>query len=156
VFTLGHNVRSPEEVDAVMARAEKAGATIVKPATKEFWGGYAGYFQDPDQHLWEVLWNPQFLPPDSATPSSGDSQAPPEQRPGSEGPIAADPQQHQHVADVMAAWGTKIARRLARSAPVVSLRLHRSPRTAPGNLRRIGRKRRSTPVPLGASAAPAW
>jgi uncharacterized glyoxalase superfamily protein PhnB len=63
-FTLGHNVRSPEEVDAVMARAEKAGATIVKPATKTFWGGYAGYFQDPDQHLWEVLWNPQFLPPD--------------------------------------------------------------------------------------------
>jgi catechol 2,3-dioxygenase-like lactoylglutathione lyase family enzyme len=63
-FTLGHNVRSPEEVDAVMARAEKAGATIVKRAAKTFWGGYAGYFQDPDQHLWEVLWNPQLLPPD--------------------------------------------------------------------------------------------
>lgn len=63
-FTLGHNVRSPEEVDAVMDRAAKAGATIVKPATKTFWGGYAGYFQDPDKHLWEVLYNPGFLPAD--------------------------------------------------------------------------------------------
>lgn len=61
-FTLGHNVRSTAEVDAVMAQAKKAGATIVKPAQKTFWGGYAGYFQDPDGHLWEVLWNPQFLP----------------------------------------------------------------------------------------------
>jgi uncharacterized protein len=61
-FTLGHNVRSPEEVDAVMAQAKKAGAVIVKPAAKTFWGGYAGYFQDPDHHLWEVVWNPQALP----------------------------------------------------------------------------------------------
>lgn len=61
-FTLGHNVRSTEEVDAVMAQARKAGAVIVKPAGNTFWGGYAGYFQDPDQHLWEVLWNPQLLP----------------------------------------------------------------------------------------------
>lgn len=61
-FTLGRNVRSTEEVDAVMAQAKKAGATIVKPAAKTFWGGYAGYFQDPDGHLWEVLWNPQFMP----------------------------------------------------------------------------------------------
>jgi catechol 2,3-dioxygenase-like lactoylglutathione lyase family enzyme len=61
-FTLGHNVRSPAEVDAVMAQAKNAGAVIVKPAAKTFWGGYAGYFQDPDQHLWEVLWNPQLLP----------------------------------------------------------------------------------------------
>jgi catechol 2,3-dioxygenase-like lactoylglutathione lyase family enzyme len=61
-FTLGHNVRSQAEVDAVMAQAKKAGAVIVKPATKTFWGGYAGYFKDPDQHLWEVLYNPQFLP----------------------------------------------------------------------------------------------
>jgi hypothetical protein len=61
-FTLGHNVRSQVEVDAVMVQAKKAGAVIVKPAAKTFWGGYAGYFQDPDQHLWEVLWNPQFLP----------------------------------------------------------------------------------------------
>lgn len=61
-FTLGHNVASAQEVDAVMDQARKAGATIVKPAQKTFWGGYAGYFQDPDQHLWEVVWNPQFLP----------------------------------------------------------------------------------------------
>ncbi len=61
-FTLGHNVRSTAEVDAVMTQAKKAGAVIVKPAQKTFWGGYAGYFQDPDGHLWEVLWNPQFLP----------------------------------------------------------------------------------------------
>ncbi len=61
-LTLGHNVRSIAEVDAVMDQAEKAGATIVKPAEKTAWGGYAGYFQDPDQHLWEVVWNPQALP----------------------------------------------------------------------------------------------
>jgi catechol 2,3-dioxygenase-like lactoylglutathione lyase family enzyme len=61
-ITLGHNLRSTEEVDAVMAQARQAGAAIVKAAHKTFWGGYAGYFQDPDGHLWEVLWNPQFLP----------------------------------------------------------------------------------------------
>jgi len=59
-FTLGHNVASREEVDAVMAQAEKAGAKIVKQAGNTFWGGYAGYFQDPDDHLWEIAWNPQF------------------------------------------------------------------------------------------------
>ena len=59
-FTLGHNVRSREEVDRVMAQAARAGATVVKPAAPTFWGGYAGYFQDPDGHLWEVAWNPQF------------------------------------------------------------------------------------------------
>lgn len=59
-FTLGHNVSSKQEVDAVMALAERAGATIIKPAADTFWGGYAGYFQDPDHHLWEVVWNPQF------------------------------------------------------------------------------------------------
>ena len=59
-FTIGHNVASKEEVDAVMAQAKNAGAHIVKPATATFWGGYAGYFQDPDQHLWEVVWNPEF------------------------------------------------------------------------------------------------
>ena len=63
-LTIGHNVRSPEEVDAVMEQAKRAGATIVKPAGKTFWGGYAGYFQDPDDHLWEVAWNPAMLPPD--------------------------------------------------------------------------------------------
>lgn len=59
-FTLGHNVSSRVEVDQVMAEARSAGATIVKPAQETFWGGYAGYFQDPDGHLWEVAWNPQF------------------------------------------------------------------------------------------------
>ena len=63
-FTLGHHVRTKEEVDAVMGQAERAGARIVKRAESTFWGGYAGYFQDPDGHLWEVLWNPQFLPKD--------------------------------------------------------------------------------------------
>ena len=62
--SLAHNVRSKAEVDAVMAQARGAGARIVKPAADTFWGGYAGYFQDPDQHLWEVAWNPQFLPPE--------------------------------------------------------------------------------------------
>jgi len=62
-FTLGHNVRSREEVDAVMKQAAAAGATIVKPAGDTFWGGYAGYFEDPDQHVWEVVWNPQFTLP---------------------------------------------------------------------------------------------
>ena len=63
-FTIGHNVKTKEEVDLVMAQAEKAGARVVKGAGPTFWGGYAGYFQDPDGHLWEVLWNPQFLPKD--------------------------------------------------------------------------------------------
>ena len=61
---LAHNVRSQAEVDQVLAEAKKAGATIVKPAEKTFYGGYAGYFSDPDQHLWEVAWNPQMLPED--------------------------------------------------------------------------------------------
>lgn len=63
-FTLGHNVASKTEVDAVMAQAKKAGAAIVKPAQEAFWGGYAGYFQDPDGHLWEVAWNPQWPLPE--------------------------------------------------------------------------------------------
>ena len=63
-FTLGHNVGSAKEVDAAMAQAKKAGAKLVKPAAKTFWGGYAGYFQDPDGHLWEVAWNPQWTTPD--------------------------------------------------------------------------------------------
>jgi uncharacterized protein len=62
--SLGHNVSSRAEVDAVMHQAESAGAVIVKPAQDTFWGGYAGYFADPDGHLWEVVWNPQMLPPD--------------------------------------------------------------------------------------------
>lgn len=59
-FTLGHNVASKTEVDAVMEQARIAGAVIVKAAHDTFWGGYAGYFQDPDRHLWEVVWNPQW------------------------------------------------------------------------------------------------
>ena len=59
-LSIGHNVSSTTEVDAVMAEAEVAGAKIVKAAHETFWGGYAGYFQDPDQHLWEVVWNPQL------------------------------------------------------------------------------------------------
>lgn len=57
---LAHNVSSRDAVDAVMGEAERAGAGIVKPAQDTFWGGYAGYFQDPDGHVWEVAWNPQF------------------------------------------------------------------------------------------------
>lgn len=63
-MTLGHNVSSRAEVDAVMARAGSAGAKIVRPAHDTFWGGYSGYFQDPDGHLWEVVWNPQWSVPD--------------------------------------------------------------------------------------------
>lgn len=59
-FSLGHNVASKQEVDAVMEQARGAGAQILKPAEDTFWGGYAGYFQDPDGHLWEVAWNPQW------------------------------------------------------------------------------------------------
>ncbi|HEY0666109.1 MAG TPA: VOC family protein [Gallionella sp.] len=59
-LTIGHNVATRQEVDAVMAQAKLAGATIVKSAQPAFWGGYTGYFQDPDGHLWEVVWNPQF------------------------------------------------------------------------------------------------
>ena len=63
-FSIGHNVSSKAEVDAVMAQAKEAGAVIVKPARDTFWGGYGGYFQDPDGHLWEVVWNPQWTAPD--------------------------------------------------------------------------------------------
>lgn len=63
-FSIGHNVSSKAEVDNVMQQAAKAGAILVKPAQETFWGGYAGYFQDPDGHLWEVVWNPQWAAPD--------------------------------------------------------------------------------------------
>lgn len=63
-FTIGHNVSSKDEVDAVMLQAQDAGAIIVKQAQTTFWGGYAGYFQDPDRHLWEVVWNPAWTVPD--------------------------------------------------------------------------------------------
>ncbi len=57
-FTLAHNVPSREAVDATLAEAERAGARIVKPAREVFWGGYSGYFADPDGYLWEVAHNP--------------------------------------------------------------------------------------------------
>ena len=62
-FTIGHNVGSKGEVDAVMRQVEAAGGAIVKPAAEAFWGGYSGYFQDPDEHLWEVAWNPAWTEP---------------------------------------------------------------------------------------------
>ena len=63
-MSLAHNVRSRAEVDVVMAQASSAGATIVKKPNDTFYGGYAGYFSDPDQHLWEVAWNPKIMPPE--------------------------------------------------------------------------------------------
>ncbi|MGB6007666.1 VOC family protein [Castellaniella sp.] len=63
-ISLAHNVSSRAEVDEVMDQAKAAGAVVVKPAQNTFWGGYAGYFQDPDGHLWEVAWNPEMLPGD--------------------------------------------------------------------------------------------
>jgi catechol 2,3-dioxygenase-like lactoylglutathione lyase family enzyme len=63
-FTMGHNVASKTEVDAVMEQARRAGASIVKVAHDTFWGGYSGYFQDPDGHVWEVTWNPDWNLPD--------------------------------------------------------------------------------------------
>ena len=60
--SIGHNVARREEVDAVMDEAAHAGAEIVKPAQTTFYDGYAGYFRDPDGHLWEVVWNPAFIP----------------------------------------------------------------------------------------------
>ena len=59
-FSLGHTVSSKKEVDIVMEQARQAGAIIVKPAQDTFWGGYAGYFQDPDRQLWEIAWNPAW------------------------------------------------------------------------------------------------
>ena len=59
-ISLAQNVRTHDEVDAVLSTAEKAGGRIVKLAVEQDWGGYAGYFADPDDHLWEVAWNPGF------------------------------------------------------------------------------------------------
>jgi uncharacterized protein len=64
-ITLAHNVATKEQVDAVLAQARAAGARILKPAEEAVWGGYSGYFADPDGHPWEVAWNPHFpLGPD--------------------------------------------------------------------------------------------
>jgi uncharacterized protein len=59
-FSLAHNVHSEAEVDEVLAQAARAGATVVKQPRQVFWGGYSGYFQDLDGHLWEVAYNPHF------------------------------------------------------------------------------------------------
>jgi uncharacterized protein len=59
-FSLAHNVRSPEEVDALLAQVERGGGRITRPGHRADWGGYTGYFSDPDGFLWEVAWNPQF------------------------------------------------------------------------------------------------
>jgi catechol 2,3-dioxygenase-like lactoylglutathione lyase family enzyme len=61
-FSIGYNAKNSAEVDSVMELAERAGAKIVKPAQEAFWGGYHGYFEDPDGHLWEILWSPQLIP----------------------------------------------------------------------------------------------
>lgn len=63
-LTIGHNVASRDEVNVVMDQASNAGARIVKAAAETFYGGYAGYFMDPDGHLWEVVFNPQLIPAD--------------------------------------------------------------------------------------------
>jgi catechol 2,3-dioxygenase-like lactoylglutathione lyase family enzyme len=60
--TIGHNVTRREEVAQIMDAAKRAGAEIVKPAQDTFWGGHAGYFLDPDGHLWEIVWNPNLVP----------------------------------------------------------------------------------------------
>jgi predicted lactoylglutathione lyase len=59
-ITLAHNVRSPAQVDAVIAEAEAAGATVTRPGAATFWGGYSGAFTDPDGHAWEVAHNPHW------------------------------------------------------------------------------------------------
>ena len=64
-FTLAHNVASQEEVDCLLGEAAALGASVVQPAGKVVWGGYRGYFADPDGFLWEVCWNP-FFPLDAA------------------------------------------------------------------------------------------
>ena len=60
-MALAYNARSREEVDSVLAEAAAAGGTVAKPAHETFWGGYSGYFADPDGHLWEVAHNPFWV-----------------------------------------------------------------------------------------------
>ena len=57
-LSIAHNLASEEEVDAAMSEAIAAGATLVKTPQQVFWGGYSGYFKDPDGHLWELAYNP--------------------------------------------------------------------------------------------------
>ena len=63
-FSIGHAVAGRAEVDALIAQAEAAGATVTDLGHDRAWGIYSGYFQDPDGHLWEVAWNPAFIPED--------------------------------------------------------------------------------------------
>lgn len=67
-ISLAHNCRSEAEVDVVLAEAVAAGGRLLKPAHKVFWGGYSGYFADPDGHLWEVAFNPHWPLDDSGKP----------------------------------------------------------------------------------------
>jgi uncharacterized protein len=62
--SIGHNVNSKSEVEAVVKQAEDAGAVVTSRPADTFWGGYSAYFHDPDGHLWEVAWNPQWTVPD--------------------------------------------------------------------------------------------
>ena len=64
---LAYNVRSPDEVDALLGRAERAGGTIVRPAARASWGGYTGAFADPDGYVWEVAYNPDWTLADDGT-----------------------------------------------------------------------------------------
>ncbi|WP_136634629.1 VOC family protein [Pseudooceanicola onchidii] len=61
-LSVAQNVLTKAEVDAVLAEAEAAGAGIIRRPSDTFYGGYAGYFTDPDGHLWEICWNPEMLP----------------------------------------------------------------------------------------------
>jgi len=58
--SIGHTLKNRAEVDALVARAQKAGAVVTDPPRDRFWGGYSGYFQDPDGHLWDIAWNPEW------------------------------------------------------------------------------------------------
>ena len=75
-ITLAYNARTREEVDAVLAEAEAAGANILKPAEDAFWGGYSGYFADPDGHVWEVAWNPEWTIADDGSVRLGKRSGP--------------------------------------------------------------------------------
>jgi uncharacterized protein len=72
-ITIAFNTRSHDEVDELLALAESSGGTILKPAQEVFWGGYSGYFADPDGHPWEVAWNPGWTIDDSGHISLGTS-----------------------------------------------------------------------------------
>ncbi len=72
VMSIALNARSKDEVDAIFAEVAATGARIVKPPEEVFWGGYSGYFADPDGHLWEVAWNPGFPVADDGTISLGE------------------------------------------------------------------------------------